>query len=362
MPAVTRPPEEKVFPGPDDPVPPRSLARVYTESELDRLEPPNYLLDGIIPERSLGFVAGVPNSGKSLIVLDWCMTLARGWDWYGRESVQRNVVYLTSEGSTNFNARIQAWRKNREASQANRHFTVVFDQLMLGGDPTTTYDDRARVEALLAEKEAGVLVIDPMVNYFSGSAKDEQNAINLTKWCQSLVAEGTVVIIVHHVAKAGGSRGGGLILRDSGAFAGAADWVFEMDATFEDERDDAVGLKYSTLIPHKIKDGDWPSKMQFILEQIEVEAATRRLDGAVGTSVVLRYRGVQVRAEENRDKVLRVIREGGGMSGNAVAVASSLRREVSAEVIRQLAEEGVIKDVSTTNNPKWIVGEGPESL
>lgn len=332
MPSFTRPPEPddtNYLPLPVEPEAPKP--RRFTESELAKLPPPSYILDEWVPEKSVGFVAGIPNSGKSLLVLDWCMSIARGYSWLGWAAEKRGVVYLTSEGSSSFGARIEAWRDEYNAPMADDNFIVDFSSYQLGGEGQDYTQHREAVRDLLIERRAGVLVIDPLVNYMTGDANSAHVAANFTSWCQRLSLElGVVVIIVHHETKSGSSRGGGYgALRNSGAFAGAADWVYSMDAEFHEKEDSESGLKKTTLSAHKIKDGEWPPKLPFVLKQRQVASAIRRRDGEIGTSVVLKYMRTNSLDElvldyivENPGATSRAVRD--NVPGQAKAISTSL--------------------------------------
>lgn len=350
MPALTTPPEIPVttefLPLPE---PPRS--RRFVESELLALPPPTYILDQWLPEKSVGFVAGIPNSGKSLLVLDWCMSIARGYPWLGCETAKQSVVYLTSEGTSAFGARIQAWREEYNAGMADDSFIVDFAGYQLGGEGQQYDQHRQSVRELLVARKAGVLVIDPLVNYMTGDANSAHVAVNFTGWCQQLAAElGLVVIIVHHETKAGSSKGGGYgALRNSGAFAGAADWVYSMEAKFHGGEDEESGLESTTLSAHKIKDGEWPQKMPFVLKQRQVSSAIRRRDGEMGTSVILKFRSVQTLEDQIKDYIL----ANPGCTSGKVKENVSARAEAIVRTLRELEEAGLIENRKVGKADSW---------
>ena len=52
--------------------------------ELDALPPPEWLVEGLIPEASLVVPFGPPKAGKTFIVLSWSLHVAAGLPWFGR--------------------------------------------------------------------------------------------------------------------------------------------------------------------------------------------------------------------------------------------------------------------------------------
>lgn len=65
---------------------------------------------GLLPERALALVYGDPGTGKSFLVLDIVLAVARGIDWFGRRTRQGGVVYLAAEGQEGIRRRIEAYR------------------------------------------------------------------------------------------------------------------------------------------------------------------------------------------------------------------------------------------------------------
>lgn len=349
MPAFTR------FLAPDENP---GLGKVYTPVELAQLPPPTYLLDGWIQEGTVGWVAGMPGSGKSLLILDWTLVISQGWDWLGHNSKKRNVLYMTNEGVRGIPGRLDAWCRTRHTSLDvfRDTFFIGTDPVVLAGEDDKKYEvARRQVEQEIESREIGVLVIDPLANYMSGSSNEEQNAASLTNWCRDLTASGLTVILGHHTAKVSGK--GAYVLRGSGVFGGAADWLYLA------EKKEGSEFGYVEITDNKTKDGESQVSAQFDLVRVETPLAIKRDDQAVGTSVVLKYRGVDVRAEHRKEQIFQFIAAGDGVSGRSINLAIPGDDKSKAVHVKELESEGRIKNVSRTKNPKWVVvGEEPESL
>ena len=75
-----------------------AFRRILTLSDLAALQDPNWLIDGLIPEKSLAVVFGPPKAGKSFIVLSAALHVAAGLPWFGRTTQYGAVVYIAGEG------------------------------------------------------------------------------------------------------------------------------------------------------------------------------------------------------------------------------------------------------------------------
>lgn len=78
--------------------------------ELDALPPPEWLIEGLIPEASLTFAYGPPKAGKTFVVLSMALHVAAGLDWWGKKVRQGAVVYIAGEGVGGLSMRIRAMR------------------------------------------------------------------------------------------------------------------------------------------------------------------------------------------------------------------------------------------------------------
>ena len=78
--------------------------------ELDALPPPEWLIEGLIPEASLTFAYGPPKAGKTFIILSMALHVAAGRDWWGKKVRQGAVVYIAGEGVGGLSMRIRAMR------------------------------------------------------------------------------------------------------------------------------------------------------------------------------------------------------------------------------------------------------------
>jgi hypothetical protein len=84
----------------------------FMEDELHAIEPPPFLIDGVIPARSVNMLFGEFNLGKTFLAIDWAACVATGRSWVGKDTKQGDVLYVASEGDPgNLGTRTEAWRQ-----------------------------------------------------------------------------------------------------------------------------------------------------------------------------------------------------------------------------------------------------------
>jgi len=170
------------------------------------LQPEEWLVDGLLPIKGIGFLAGPSGSGKSFVAIDWAMSIAYSLPILWRPSKQVGCLYIAAEGANGVRKRLLAWCK--------RHRLDLDKRLALIGDPPDLLKT-SDIDALIkASKEAtegfdllglslGLIIIDTFSQATSGA--DENAAMVMTvaiRNAQKLSEEtGAFVLIVHHTGK-----------------------------------------------------------------------------------------------------------------------------------------------------------------
>ncbi len=173
--------------------------RILDYAGLQRLEPPQWLVDNVIPSGpggSLGVLFGKPGTAKSFVALDMAHCISTGLDWHGRQVHKGRVVYLAAEGALGFKGRAYAWAKSRGFSNIPRAHYVL--------DPVNLMDMR-NVETFMETMRADLpgapdlVIIDTLARSMPGGdeneTKDMSAAVTGLGRIQTL---GCVVMVVHH--------------------------------------------------------------------------------------------------------------------------------------------------------------------
>ena len=179
-----------------------------------------WLIDGWIQENCLMMVHGPSASGKTFLVLDWCLRLSamemQNRNWCGHKTKSCQVLYLVGEGQKGLRTRIRAWQQHHRVSENDFHVLPKADDL-----------DREEVFTVLAEEvgqlglRPGIIVVDTLHRYFSGDENSARDAKAMLESCAKLMDRfGCAVILVHHTGLAADAQHRA---RGSSAWRGALD-------------------------------------------------------------------------------------------------------------------------------------------
>jgi hypothetical protein len=206
----------------------RSYNRLYTPSEMAGLPKPEYLIDGVLPCRSMVVLRSDPAAGKSLLAQDWLHALIEGEEWHGRKVKNGYGVWIAGEGFGGLPLRLRAWCKHHKKDINELKGPAVWpvalditsresvdrfvDQMRRFGSPINPQVPELPILSLI--------VVDTLARCFGGgdenSAKDMGALIDGCEYLKRVT--GATILILHHVGKdpTKGARG-------SSALRGAAD-------------------------------------------------------------------------------------------------------------------------------------------
>jgi hypothetical protein len=219
-------PSPQVGAGPDGDIERKTRPmRFMSPTDVDSLEPPEWLLDNCLPQASLIALYGAPGSLKSFLALDWAYHLAHGMDWSGHECDEpRRVLYVAGEGTTGVKKRLKAWRMHhdRGLGEGTDGNLVVSDNMPQIGDDEAWPEHRADIEA----SGPWDLVIFDTLAYLTFGLEENSNSDMMTaikRLTDFSKATGAATMIVHHTGADGDK------LRGATSILGACDTVFRLD-------------------------------------------------------------------------------------------------------------------------------------
>ena len=241
--------------------------------EVKALAPPRWLIEGLIAEQGLGFIFGPPGSGKSFIALSQALSLATAREsWWGRPVNRPGaVIYVSSEGHTDFKFRIMAWEAQNGVLADDAPFFLIRVPLNL-----MRADDVARLIRALeaAVARAGVQVtavfIDTVSRVMPGADENLQKDMTLfVAACDQIrMRFQPTVCGVHHTSRAGNLRG-------STVFDGAGDFLIQIEKE--------EGAARGTMTATKIKAAPDGWKEPFALVKHELALGHSSLVAVKGT-------------------------------------------------------------------------------
>jgi predicted ATP-dependent serine protease len=172
---------------------------IRTINELLAQPPSLEVVAGTFDEGTVCLLSGYWGTAKSFVGVSLSGSLATGTSWYGRNVIQRRVLYIAAEGTYGIGARFQAWALHHGLNIPERELEVLSIPVQL--------TDAEKVKELCAVIEAHqyrFVVVDTLSKSIVGidenSAKDMSIAV--TALYDILEAtHGGNVLVIHHTGK-----------------------------------------------------------------------------------------------------------------------------------------------------------------
>ena len=222
--------------------------------QIAKLPPVEWLIDGLIPEKSLAMMYGEPGCGKTFLALDMALSIAHGHAWQGSPGLQGNVVYVAGEGVGGLKKRVAAWHLHNELDQQAPFIVIpVAVDLM---DEINAQELQQTIETA-APGKTSLVVFDTVARSMSGDENSSQDMGKVVKAMDHIrEAFNCCVLAIHHSGK-DSSRGA----RGSSSMLGA------VDASMRVER---MGETVSLTV-EKQKDAEMQDPIWFNTVSVEVE-------------------------------------------------------------------------------------------
>ncbi len=175
----------------------------------EQLPKVEYLVDGLVFQRGLWFIASLPKRGKSLIRRHLTVCIALGELFLGREVKKGRVVIVADEDEAADELRVMGWM----AEALGHDPAELKDQIYLIPPCDLKVDSRWDVQAITALLEAidpAIFFLDPLIRYHD---QEENSNTDLQVVVRPLAVLGRKrsVCVVHHspIERPGDLRGGG---------------------------------------------------------------------------------------------------------------------------------------------------------
>ena len=231
----------------------------YTLADLDRLPAPQWLVDGLLEETGVAAFYGLPEAGKSFILLSLMLHIAAGRPWFGRELKQGAVIYIVGEGERGLTLRCAGMKHVYGIGDDIPFFVVP------GRERLNSAEGIRSLIADIKEMTAGipvrVVAFDTLAKMMAASGLDENSTrdMGLAVEAAEQVKEafGCSVVLVHHEGK-DSSKG----MRGSLALRGGIETALHV------VKDDTT--RNVTVWPQRQKDGDPGKPLVFAMRKVDV--------------------------------------------------------------------------------------------
>jgi hypothetical protein len=316
----------------------RSRRLLYRASEITAKDA-DWLIDGMIPQCSLGFVVAKSNTFKSFFACSIAASVALGSTFFGRQTRRSGKVVITAgEGHMGIRDRLDA------ACRCAGHHIDDADIYVSDRAVTFEIDDEinrlfSEIAELEAEGQVSLVIIDTMARAMDGldenSAKDMGSFI---KKCDELKNQfGCTVLVVHHTGHEG-KHG-----RGSSARYAAADFEIVLDRA-----DMQVTAKWE-----KMKDAAPP-------EDLVLEAVPFQIDASMKSTLVLQQVTISASAKYkpkltgNNKHTMDSFRE--ALAAQPIGAVSIAHRGVTLEQWRPFFHRRHPGDNPSTKNTQFARG------
>jgi hypothetical protein len=186
-----------------------------TEDEID------WVIDGLVPKRSITAVAALFKTGKSELVSAMVGAITSGKRFLDRETKKSKVLYLTEERQGTFQIKADRYSFGYEVG-------IVHRSRLLAEQPLSWEESIDKARELCAAQGYDVLIIDTFTRW--SGLHDENSNAEITKKMtplEKVAGAGVAVVIVHQHGKST-ERHHGLSMRGASAFGDAVDVFIEM--------------------------------------------------------------------------------------------------------------------------------------
>jgi hypothetical protein len=187
--------------------PPKSTFGATRFADIDRpARELEWSVKGVLQRATMSLWYGAPSCGKSFLVTDLGMAIARGVPWMGYKTRKGLVIYQTGEGGVGFRGRLRAYRQH---CQIEGDFPFVYLPARIN-----LFSDEKVIDQLIEEIKAWSAFYDmppefiaiDTFNAASGGANENanQDVARVFDRCRKLVEIGAHVAVVHHTPASGG--------------------------------------------------------------------------------------------------------------------------------------------------------------
>lgn len=246
----------------------RSRFHAVAWADMDKPGPEHeWLIKGVLTRAEVGMCAGPSKSGKSFLVIDAALAIARGTSWFGRRVVKGGVIYQAGEGQKGLKKRIRAYREDNSISPADPLDFVLLPariDLYHSDDHTDALIEECRYWASTFLAPLELIVIDTWATATPGANENDGKDVSvvLQRAARLSQATGAAVLIVHHM-NADGSK-----VRGHTSILGNLENVLIVRQC-EGLRDDA-GRQIREAVVDKNKDGEDGARFRFTLRSVQI--------------------------------------------------------------------------------------------
>ncbi len=247
-----------------------------------------WLIEGVIPEKSLSCLFGDPGSFKSFMAADWAASIATGTPWCGHKIQKSGPVFIIiGEGIDGYGRRLRAWEEARDVTILGHPLRVsTMAAQFLNENSARKVGNRIREMSAGLGAEPVMVFIDTLFrNFGPGDINSSADMCNFIAALDHHIGLDCGRQVVHHTGHSNKQRAQG-----SSALLAAVDVEYRMEKLPDGS---------ARLTNLKMKDeAEWKGHMTFIPQTYEFED----VDGELVDSICLQSDGELAFANEGPTK------------------------------------------------------------
>lgn len=290
----------------------------------------NYIVDGLIPQRSLGIAIGDSGIGKTALFYQMGVCIAGGVDYLGRKTCQGRVLYLDGENGTGDVLEMVTRLSRFVGLDCPPNDLLLFNF----NDCTPRWGEAGHgLVELVGDFKPSLVIIDPLALLYPNAEEKNGEANRAFRELRKIMSKtGCGMLPIHHVKKPGESP---VLLEDVGVRTwlqqarGSRALINASDVRLAIDEPDAVGFNIGApgVSEERV------SELSLVMEGFS------RVRGTIPRTYLARV------ADE----------EGGPMGYKVVTGAFLLRDKVQIERFEALPAAFSFKDA------KKVYGKGPQA-
>ena len=303
---------------------------IYNLSQLLKFKPPSWLIEGLVPHEAMVGLAGPPGVGKSMLALDWGLSVATGQPWLGHVTDPGFVLYIAAEGHSGLSIRAKAWVEAHKIHPARVPFGLVKGRITIQTEQTREGDYDTLFKRIDEEltHEPKLVIIDTLARCLDGDENTNEGMGSFLDGAERLIDRyKSTVLVLHHKNAAGTKE------RGHTSFRGTLGSLF----FFEPVPRDKTGL----LVLKNEKQRDAREAAHIYLKMSEVGDSAML---AVADAPATQHNDLVARASAMRTQDMIKLLHGReeGLSWSEWFLLSGLSKSQFARRIKKLTDESII--------------------
>lgn len=223
-------------------------------ADIAKRPPPEWIVDGLLPQADLAMLFAPSGAGKSFVGLDLAFSVAYGFTWFNAATRQGPVIWVAAEAAGSMRNRARAYAQANGVELENADLVVLERPVSLMSN-----EDCEAMSRVFSQRQPSLIIVDTLAAASIGANENSSEDMStVLANCRKMhSATGALVLLIHHAGKdvARGARG-------SSGLRAAVQTEFSID-----QRSDSVRV----LTVTKQRDAPSGAELPFKLQPVQTD-------------------------------------------------------------------------------------------